>query len=383
MKGLFTVSLILCFSFTAGAQTSQPTGTAPYPTTLINSIVQSAALDFMKDSARVGLSIGIYHDGRAYTFHYGSSQKGKDSRPTDNTIYEIGSISKTFTGLLLAKAIADKKISLDDDVTKYLQAPYPNLDYKGQPVKIIHLANHTSGLPPFLPDRPDIFQHSKDSIPFLLADLHKSYTKEQFLKDLHGIRPDTIPGFKYKYSNTGGQLLGFILENVYHKTFEQLVQEYITAPLDMKRTHAVNKAGFAELAKGYDANGVIMPYMPALMGPSGGIYSSLSDMLRYVRFQLKEENGLVRFSHTATQVYTDSTAIGLFWRINRITPSIRKIWHTGGTFGFSSYCVLYPDFNTGIILLSNEFDMTSQGELVGTADKIFEALISAGLIKHS
>ncbi len=381
MKGVFTISLILWFSFVAAAQATQGAGAAHYSVIAIDSIVQSAAMGFMKDTARVGLSIGIYKNGKTYTFHYGSSEKGKDFRPTDNTIYEIGSISKTFTGLLLAMAVADKKINLDDAVHKYLQAPYHNLTYKDHPVKIIHLVNHTSGLPPFLPDRPDIFQHSKDSIPFLLAHLHQDYTRERFLKDLDSIKLDTIPGFKYRYSNTAGQLLSFILENVYHKTFAQLVQEYIAGPLEMTQTYTVNKVDMAGLTKGYGSNGEIMPYMPALMGPSGGIRSSLSDMLRYIRFQLNEENGVVRFSHTATQTYTDSTAIGVFWRLNRAAPSIRKIWHTGGTFGFSSYCVLYPEFNTGIILLSNEFDMTSQGELVAAADRIFEAFLSGKLIE--
>ena len=375
MKRPFTLLLALYFSLAATAQTTREAQISS-----IDSIVQHAVLDFMKDTARVGLSAGIYKDGKTYTFHQGTTQRGKSLRPANNTIYEIGSISKTFTGFLLARAIADKKINLDDDIRKYLHDPYPNLAYNGQPVKIMHLANHTSGLPAFLPDRPDLFQHSMDSIPFLLAHLHKGYTKEQFLQDLHNIQPDTLPGVNYRYSNAAAELLGFILENVYHKTFDELVQQYITGPLKMKRTFA-SKPGLTGLATGYDSNGNPMPYMPVLMKPAGGIYSSLGDMLKYISLQLNKNNETVQLSHTPTQTYTDSTAIGLFWRINRIPPSTRKIWHTGGTFGFSSYCVLYPDFNTGIILLSNEFDMTSQGELVSVADKIFKELLSNGVIK--
>ncbi|HEY8918928.1 MAG TPA: serine hydrolase, partial [Chitinophaga sp.] len=128
MKRPFTLLLALYFSLAATAQT----------TALIDSIVQHAVLDFMKDTARVGLSVGIYKDGRTYTFHQGSTQRGKALRPDNNTIYEIGSISKTFTGFLLARAIADKKINPDDDIRKYLHDPYPNLAYNGKPVKIMH-----------------------------------------------------------------------------------------------------------------------------------------------------------------------------------------------------------------------------------------------------
>lgn len=111
------------------------------------------------------------------------------------------------------------------------------------------------------------------------------------------------------------------------------------------------------------------------MKASGGIFSSVSNMLNYVSFQLNEQNKLVRLSHIPTQNYTDSTGIGLFWRINRIKNNIRKIWHTGGTFGLSSYCVLYPEMNAGIILLSNEFDPTAQSKLVSIADNLFEAML--------
>lgn len=352
----------------AGAATDNPFRSR------MDTLVQHAVSGFMKDPSRAGLSIGIIKDGETYTYNYGEKEKGSKVLPTSNTVYEIGSISKTFTGILLARAILDKKIDPEDDIRNYLTGTYPNLEYQGHPVKIIHLANHTSGLPPFLPDRPDIFHRAADSIPFLLAGLHRDYTKEWFLNDLHSVKIDTVPGLNYKYSNVAAQLLGFILEGVYHKTFEELIAQYIAMPLAMRQTQASLPSDTAALAKGYDMKGTPMPYMPVLMKPSGGIYSSVADMLKYIRFQLNENEETVHLSHSPTQRYTDSSGIGLYWRLNETSGKMRKVWHTGGTFGFSSYCVLYPEINTGMVLLSNEFDPASQGEIIKVAEKLMEGL---------
>jgi CubicO group peptidase (beta-lactamase class C family) len=376
MKKLTFISYCLLQTLYAMSQISASIATGnPVLSSRTDSLVQNVVLKFMSNTSRVGLSIGIIKNGKTYTYNYGTIKKGYKVLPTANTVYEIGSISKTFTGFLLARAIVDKKIKIDDDIRNYLHGWYPNLEYDGQPIRIMHLANHTSGLPPFLPDRPDLFQRPQDSIPFLMANLHRDYTKEQFLKDLHTIKLDTVPGYNYRYSNTAAQLLGFILENVYNKTFGELIQQYITGPLAMKQTKVSDKTGMAGLAEGYGSSGNRMPYMPVLMKPSGGIYSSVSNMLNYIRFQLNEKNKPVRLSHIATMNYTDSTGIGLFWRINRIQNKTRKIWHTGGTFGFSSYCVFYPEMNAGIVLLSNEFDATSQGELVHIAEELYETIV--------
>jgi CubicO group peptidase (beta-lactamase class C family) len=377
MNAPFTIITALCFSLIATAQTAQQNKAGGRPAKPIDTIVQNAAIGFMKDTARVGLSIGVYKQGRMYIYHYGSTKKGKDARPANNTIYEIGSITKTFTGTLLAQALLDKKLRLEDDIRKYLPGSYPNLEYHGQPVRIAHLVNHTAGLPSFLPDRPDIFQHPQDSIPLLLAALHKNYTKEKFFKDLHNIQLDTVPGFNYKYSNAGAQLAGFILEKVYNSSYRELVRKFILAPLKMNNTDVmVEKDKVAFLARGHSSSGKTMPSISALSisQPAGGIYSTIPDMLQYIKFHLQEKNPLVQLSHQPTYGDTSDFGIGLYWRVNRTSDGKLKVWHTGGTFGFSSYCVLYPEFDMGIILLSNEFDMTSQGELVAAAEHIFNGV---------
>ncbi|MGY0036216.1 serine hydrolase [Pedobacter sp. NJ-S-72] len=92
----------------------------------IDSIVNHAATSFMS-GPRVGVSIAVIKDNRTYQFNFGSIQKDKVKVPDANTIYEIGSMTKTFTSILLAQAVSDKKVNLTDDIRKYLKDSYPDL----------------------------------------------------------------------------------------------------------------------------------------------------------------------------------------------------------------------------------------------------------------
>jgi serine-type D-Ala-D-Ala carboxypeptidase/endopeptidase len=343
---------------------------------ITDSIVMNVAETYMMDTSRVGLSIGVYIDGKIFSYNFGYTDKINKIKPTNETIYEIGSITKTFTGTLLAQAVVDKKVKLDDDIQKYLDESYPNLEYKDQPIKLFQLINHTSGLPFLLPDRKDIFQHSQDSISYFVTEIQSHYTKGKFLKDLHNVKLDTIPGIKFSYSNAGAQLLGFILEKVYGASFESLIKKYITDPNhipDTKLTYSAKEMKY--FAKGYNGKGILMPYNPDMIGAAGKINSTLSDMLNYIKFHLNENNPVIKLSHATTFGDINTFAIGLNWQMNKTSDGYRRIWQSGGSFGFATYCVIYPELNIGMVLLSNEADQTAQNGLSEAAKKIFEIII--------
>jgi serine-type D-Ala-D-Ala carboxypeptidase/endopeptidase len=341
----------------------------------IDSVVRNAAESFMKDTSRVGVSIGVYKDKKSFAYNFGYTEKNKIHEPTNRTIYEIGSITKTFTGILLAQAVFDKRVNINDDIRKYLNESYPNLQYSGQPIKLYELINHTSGLPFLLPERPDIFRHSQDSIYYFVIEIQSHYTKENFLKDLHYVKLDTVPGTKFSYSNAGAQLLSFILENIYKESFENLVEKYITIPNDMPNTKlSYSETEEEKFAKGYNGKGYLMPYNSTMIGAAGKINSTIPDMLNYIKFNLNENNAVIKLSHTTTFGNIDNFAIGLNWQMNKTPDGHRRIWQSGGSFGFSSYCVIYPELNIGIVLLSNEADRTAQGGLEEAAKVIFEAI---------
>ena len=148
--------------------------------TAVDAVAGTAAAEYLAAEQGVGLSIGVVRDGKFTSWHFGAIAKGGPA-PTADTAYEIGSISKTITSLLLARAVIAGKASLDDDVRKYLDGDWPKLQFEGQPVRLLHLANMTSALPDNLPDLSGI---GEDPGRFRMAKAIAAYGKADFLADL-------------------------------------------------------------------------------------------------------------------------------------------------------------------------------------------------------
>jgi CubicO group peptidase (beta-lactamase class C family) len=326
----------------------------------IDSAVEQAAKKFMENGQTVGLSLGIYKDGKTYTYNFGTTERGKQHPPTAHTHYCIASITKTFTGTLLAQAAVEKKVSLDDDVRKYLPGEYPNLEYKGQPVRLWQLINHTSGLPFGLPEKPDWQTGEEKDIAKLAvkdAAFLEKYTRDDFLRDLHSVKLTRNPGERFSYSNAAAQLLGLVLERVYGKSYEELVQGKITGPLGMSDTKVTLTAAETErFPKGYSAGGAFVPANSARLPAHGALKSTTADMLKYVAWHLAEKDEAVKLSHrpAGTTVWSkdNSFTVGLNWQILQ-SAGRRKIFQDGGLPGQRCLCVLYPESQVGIIVLTN------------------------------
>lgn len=343
--------------------------------TELDKAVHSSVLDFFKNGNRIGLSIGIYDNGKKTFYNYGSVKNDSQQLPDSNTLYEIGSISKTFTGTMLAKAAADGKVSLDDDVRKYIDKKYgnyANLAFNHKIIKLKYLVSHVSGLPLFLPDNPGLFANPDyDVLPYEITRIQNAYSKDLFFRDLHTVKLDTVPGYKFRYSNAAAQLLQYTLENIYHKTYEELLGDHIAKPLGMTNTTSLlSKTNTQKRAVGYNDKGNPMPYNPSMLASAGGIFSSTTDMLRYLSFHVNEKNKTVAFSHKIVTGNIEQHATGLNWQENHLPGQPKKIWQSGGTFGFASYCVIFPGTNLAIVLLSNESDPVTQHGLEVIAEKI-------------
>lgn len=326
---------------------------------------------FAKQPAHVGLSMGIVKNGQTHFYNFGFTEKGQTQAPTQNTVYEIGSISKTFTSLLLAKAVVEKRVKLEDDIRRYLPGAYPNLAFTGQPIRLMQLANTTSGLPDNLPAQSHQFQDANpDSIPVMAARLLNGYTKQKLYTDLHAVRLDTVPGLLPRHSNVAAQLLAYILEDIYQRPYADLVRQYIEQPLGMA-SRRISAAATAAQATGYNERGTRMPpFTMQAMQAAGGLKYSTADMVKYLKYQLEERDAAVRLSHRAAWGNPDQQAIGLNWNLNKTVDSKRRLQESGGTFGFASYCELYPELHFGIVLLSNESDPATQGQLQEIAEQL-------------
>jgi serine-type D-Ala-D-Ala carboxypeptidase/endopeptidase len=324
----------------------------------LQSIVDLEAGKFMSNDGSVGLAIGIYKNGRTYTFGYGRADKGKEDKPNAGSIFNIASLSKTFTGLLLAQAVSEKKMGLEDDIRKYLHGDYQNLQYNGQPIRLSHLVSHVSRLPFFLSERAE----------------DPGYSKVDFFTDLHKVKLDTIPGIRFLYSNAGFQLLGYILEDVYKTSFEHLMEEKVTRPLQMKQT-GVTLADANKKSKtmGYNKDGTFNPELYDYLQGAGGLKSSVDDLLKYVEYQIKESNDAVRLTHQEIWGFDmgggKHYSFSMGWQIVKMLPSVsdgdglRRVSQDGNLPSYSSVVIFCPELETGIVVLSNSFMMEPAGNL--------------------
>ncbi|WP_294318046.1 serine hydrolase domain-containing protein [uncultured Chryseobacterium sp.] len=370
---------LLMFTLICSSGYFAQTGSIKFPTdnklkTAFDSLVDRSVSAFMQNNSRVGISIGIIKNGKKFIYNYGSTRKDEQDLPTEHTIYELASITKTFAATLLAKAVLDKKVNLNDDIRKYLKDDYPNLEYDGKPITLLNLANLTSGLPNWMPDKDLFGKADPDNIPYILDSVHTIYSRQDLYRDLHQVKLKGQPGSMSKHCNTAAQLLGYIMEGVYNDNYENLLKKYFAKPLKMKNTYLL-KSGEVPLkmAKGYDGKGRIMPVIDwEDLSVAASIASSTSDMLKYMAFQLNEKDSVVSLSHQPTFGKMEDGAIALNWKVKKTEDGRRSISHTGGSLGFSSYMICYPEEHSGIVLLSNEADQETQKELIILADKIMK-----------
>jgi D-alanyl-D-alanine-carboxypeptidase/D-alanyl-D-alanine-endopeptidase len=340
----------------------------------LNTLVNRLGENFIKNKQAVGLSVGIYNNGTNYFYNYGTVIKGQTKLPTQNTVYEIGSITKAFVSLILANAVVEKKVRLEDDIRKYLDGSYPNLEYNGQPITLLELSNTTSRLPNWLPAfTKQITGASPDSNAYYIEKVYGSYSQKDLFGALHKVVLDTVPGTKSEHSNGAALLLTYILEKVYNTSIGNLVSTYILNPTKMINTSFLAfKSNSKLLPKGYNTSGKQMPYFATnFMEGVGGLNSTTSDLLKFVKLQLDTSKATVNLSHQKT-FNTGWGNIGLTWLMYKFDNGNHQLWADGGTYGFTSYVIFYPEINSGIVVLSNESGPTSSDKISDIADGIFK-----------
>lgn len=314
--------------------------------TALDSVVQKTLLRFIETPQNCGISIGISKNGVTHFYNYGETKRNSMTLPNKNTVYEIGSVTKTFCGTLLAYAVLDQKINLEDDIRNYLPGKYVNLSFKNSPILIKHLANHTSGLPR-VPENL-MFIPNFDSL-----NPYNNYSKALLFDYLKTLRLSVEPGTVCDYSNLGMALLGNIIENVYNKPFDELIKEKICLPNKLNQTTVnLTEAQLPMFADGHNGEGMVTSHWN-LNGfvAAGGMHSTAEDMLNYLNYHMSEQDGATKLAHKIT--FSDKQKLGLGWFISKTKFGNDLIWHNGGTYGFSSFCGFIKEKNCSIIVLAN------------------------------
>ena len=318
----------------------------------------------------VGLSIGVYAKGQRQFYNFGTTRLDGNKVPTENTVYEIGSIAKTMTGQLLARAIVEGRAALTDEAGKYLDEPYPNLENSGEPVRLVHLANMTSQLADNIPDLTQVRVGPGESLIKARMRVLEKYTRAEFLRQLHSLKPRLPPGADPAHSNVASMLLGVVLEKIYGEPFETILAHEIEKPLKMGNGSAPPSK---LLAQGYTReNEELPPFSAPLQFASGSLRYSTQDLLRYASWQLVERDASVKLAHQPTWQSQDRRqGVAFYWIIGE-SPQGRRLRYSGGTSGFASMCDLYPDAGVAIVLLSNKAADGAQDSLRALSANIVE-----------
>jgi D-alanyl-D-alanine-carboxypeptidase/D-alanyl-D-alanine-endopeptidase len=332
--------------------------------------VRELGRDWLAANDGVGLSIGVYANGQRHFYNFGATRLDGNKTPTKDTIYEIGSISKTMTGQLLARAIVEGRATLNDEVSKYLEEPYPNLESGGERVRLLHLANMTSQLLDTIPDLTQVRERPGETLNRARMRVLESYTRAEFLRQLHQLKPQRPPGSDPAHSNVASMLLGVVLEKLYGEPFETLLAREIERPLKMD-------SGIAPLANllalGYTKDNVEAPAFTAKsQHAAGSLRYSSEDLLRYASWQVTERDASVKLAHKPTWLTLDRRqGVAFYWIIEE-SPHGRRLRYSGGTYGFASLCDLYPEAGVAVVLLSNKAADGAQETLRALSAKIVE-----------
>src|SRR5450830_44159 len=361
----------------------KPAATAPAHD--IPAAMSQAATTLLQSKFLHATSIAVVYRGKEFILHQGELETGKANPPNDATLYEIGSVSKTFAGLLLANAVLEGKAALDDPIQKYLPAAYPNLQSQGQPVRLRHLITHTSNMPGMLPLQVNTIlkDFNAHATPAKLNAAYLNYGQQQFWQDLHTVSIKGPLGKDYAYSSAGTELIAYTLEKIYGMPYEVLLTQFFAREAGMQDTRlSITARDAGRLAPGYHSdNPVITTPMPQLpWGATGNLKSTMPDMAKYLRLQLSANPAVVE-SHKPLVRFQDDFSIGYFWNIANNRQLGTYYVHHGGVPRAQSYAYIVPQYQLGVFIITNQSGDATAGAMENALTPVFDTVASMASAK--
>ncbi|MGB9991257.1 serine hydrolase domain-containing protein [Massilia sp. SM-13] len=356
----------------------KPAATAPAED--IPAAMSQTATTLLQSKLLHATSIAVVYRGKEFILHQGELETGKANPPNDTTLYEIGSVSKTFAGLLLANAVLEGKAALDDPIQKYLPAAYPNLQWRGQPIRLRHLITHTSNMPGVLPLQVNtvLKDFTAHATPAKLNAAYASYGQRQFWQDLHTVSIEGPLGKDYAYSSAGTELIAYTLEKIYGMPYEVLLTQFIAREAGMQDTRLrISGKDAGRLAPGYHSDNPVsttpMPQLP--WGAAGNLKSTMPDMAKYLRLQLGANPAVVE-SHKPLIRFQDDFSIGYFWNIGSNRQLGTHYVHHGGVPRAQSYAYVVPKYQLGVFIITNQSGDATANAMESALAHIFDTVES-------
>ncbi len=333
------------FSAFAFAILAPPVAAQHFPT---DAELQELIRTRVEEGRATGIVVGVIEaDGTRRIQAYGDAGAGALPLSAE-TVFEIGSISKVFTSILLADMAADGLLSIEDPVQSLVPGGVTMPSRPGQAIRLVDIATHHSALPR-LPGNMS---------PADISNPYADYTPEMmfaFLND-HELRRDI--GSQFEYSNLAVGLMGYLLSLKNGTDYEALVKERILEPLGMDKSGITLTPEMERyFAKGHDQSGGVVAYwdLPTLAG-AGALRSDMNDMLDFIEANMGEPTSdlerSMRTSHEVRESVGGGNSIGLNWIVQAVGED-QIVWHNGGTAGFRTFAGFDPVRGVGAVVLTN------------------------------
>lgn len=358
--------------------TAQGSELPPRPTTgTLEALVYDHAVEAFRRDQSVGLLVVAVHGETSATVGLGRRTLDAPGAPDAGTLFEIGSITKTFTATALSSLTVSGRLGLDDAVTSYLPEGWTLPEREGVAITFAHLAGHMSGLPR-LPS--NMVWSLRVLKPGFSKNPYRGYGDERLRAYLSGARLRTTPGAAHAYSNVGAGLLGRVVAHVYGAGYEELIREVVCEPLGLRDTvMTLSRDQTARLAQGYASHIRVgdavaadkakrWQFEDALAG-AGAFCSTGDDLARYAAANLGLTTSpltpALELAHEPRFPVRGGTSCGLGWfttvRGGGVTTGtvsgeevpFSVVWHNGGTGGFRSFLGLHKASRSAVVVLMN------------------------------
>ena len=284
----------------------------------------------------------IVRDGEVHFFGAGRLEPGGDTAPDASTSYQIGSISKAFTNLLLAEMVAAGEVAYDTRVAELVGDEVEFANPAVGEITLLELATHTSGLP-----RLPLNLAMSDP-----ADPYADYSEDDLLAALAETRKGQPLGDHYAYSNYGAGLLGYLLGRVHGGGYGPAMESFVLEPLGLDETGIEPRTSAAAAFTGGEA---VPAWNLAALAGAGALWSTTTDMARLARIELglaarelEHEPGMVR---EVVAPAKGGHAVSRVWHVAE-TPDGPVYWHNGATAGHRSFIGFRPATSHAIVLLA-------------------------------
>lgn len=342
--------IITCFSICLSSL-AQKTGA--FPAALVD-FIQTKTDSVYKAAKPPGMFIGVLNKGERKFFNYGYAVPDERMPFDSSTIFEAGSITKTFTAYMLEAVLRERKISDSSSILSYLPDSVRSNKALAS-ITFLSLLNHTSGLP-----------RLPENIALNNTTPYDSYTINHLFSYLKNCTPK--PDGKSNYSNLGAGLAGALAQRIIGKNYLALLQQYILGPFGMRASKPVRGG---RKAQGYlDAQKQPFWNMNAL-APAGALQCSANEMLSYLQRMSVPKSGseqtIIKQLLQPTAALSPTINICRAWHTFEQKGKPTIYWHNGGTYGFSTFAAFVKETGQSVIVVVNRFNSNAVSDGLGVA----------------